>query len=58
MEEKEETFFEIHSEFYKFSMNSNKNQKLTIKITKVHSIIPIEYQLEKNHKEFIKKAIF
>ena len=51
MEEKEEIFFEIHSEFYKFSMNSNKNQKLTIKITKVHSIIPIEYQLEKNHKE-------
>ncbi len=51
MEQEEQIFCEINSEFYKIEIKSLKNIKLLISFQKVHSIIPIQYKLEMTHEE-------
>ena len=51
MEQEEQIFCEINSEFYQIEVKSLKNKKLLISFQKVHSIIPIQYKLEMTHEE-------
>ena len=53
MEQDDQMLCEINSEFYKIEIKSLKNKKLLISFQKLHSIVPIEYKLEMDHKELI-----